>query len=73
MAKSKITESKETIPVALKEPTKEINQPRFFSVADLKAQLKQKEELKLVLQDEFFKVAGQIQLLLEQINALEKK
>lgn len=44
-----------------------------LSLDDLKKLLKEKEDLKLVLENEFFKLQGQIQFLYQQIQYLQGK
>lgn len=40
---------------------------------DLQKQLKEKEELKIVIENQYYQLIGQIQLLSQQIHTLEEK
>lgn len=69
MAKSKINSNQ--IVDQKKETAEKPN--AVLSIDDLKKLLKEKEDLKLVLENEYFKLQGQIQFLFQQIQALEKR
>lgn len=69
MAKQKVVETL----IDQKKGATENKPVASLTLDDLKKLLKDKEDLKIVLENEYFKLQGQIQFLAQQIQTLEKR
>jgi len=57
-----------------KEETKAVvKKPASVSLEDLVKQLKDKEQLKVVIENQYHQLCGQIQLLVQMISVLQEK
>jgi hypothetical protein len=77
MAKKVIKESKEELVSTENKDTQIKKVPEqkavSMSVEDLVKQLKDKEQLKTVIENQYHQLCGQIQLLVQMINSLQEK